>query len=327
MSSPLTAPMPSALPTMPSQPMVNAPPQEMQYDENIGATIVWNISGMLANVACAPFIRAATIRQVHRGKTSDGWRPLAMVLAEEEGMLAGWRGYLARGISVLAQAVYTEIFDDFDNYNNWTGFLWLAPLTGFVLTPFNVVQARRTLDLGIPLSSAKSDDRDDAEPAPGEAPGRWRTLRNGKRVRVQQYDGIWDIVCQVYEKEGITGFWRGCLPSTLKLGLDNLHLFQWMVLFQLFQNEAETILGLGFVVSSELLKYPCDLLIQRQMIDLGGKNMSLWERIKHIWNKEGISGFYNGFLSYDYLIGKSCEWVSTGLIAFILSVAAELSLS
>lgn len=320
MTSPLSAPMPSALPPMATQPMMNTQTPEAQHDENIGATIVWNISGILSNVACAPFIRAGTIRQVHRGKTNDGWQPLAMALAEEEGMLAGWRGYLARGVSMLAQSVYSEIFEDFDEYAHFTSFIWLAPLTGLILTPFNVIQARRTLDLGIPLSAARSS-------TPGEKDSeRWQTLPDGKKVRVQQYDGIFDIICQVYEKDGITGFWRGWLPSTLQLWLDNLHLAQWMVLFQLFQSEAETALGLGFVVSSELLKYPCDLLIQRQMIDLGGKNMSLWERIQYIWEKEGIAGFYNGLLSYDYCIGKTCEYLSTGLIAFILSVAAELSL-
>jgi len=320
--------MPTALPTMPTQSVAAVNTQinqnEMQYDENVGAAIVWNISSMLSNVACAPFIRAATIRQVHRGKSSDGWRPLAMVLAEEEGMLAGWRGYLARGIGVMAQSVYSEMFDDFDSYAHWTSFLWLAPLTSLVLTPFNVIQARRTLDLGIPLSAAKSvrDETADED----QASGRFRTMRDGRKVRVQQYDGIFDIMCQIYETDGISGFWRGWLPSTAQLWLDNLHLFQWMVLFQLFQNEAETAMGLGFVVSAELLKYPCDLLIQRQMIDLGGKNMTLLERIQYIWKKEGIAGFYNGFCSYDYFIGKSCEYVGTGLIAFILSVAAELSM-
>jgi len=265
--------------------------------------MIWNISSIMSNVACAPFIRAATVRQVYRTKKCIGWRPLALVLSDEEGALAGWRGYLARGLTLFASDFYNTLMGDVNRFDNWFSFLCIAPLTSLVLTPFNAIQAYRTLDLGIPQSAARSD--------------RWRTADEKEKAKVQKYDGIWDIMCQIWEKDGILGFYRGWLPCTLKLWIDDLHLLQWIIISNVLQSEDfDGILNLAHAFSVELVTYPWELLIQRQMVDFGEKDLSLLERIKKIWEKEGILGFYNGFFSYDYIVGRSAETVMMVVLAF-----------
>jgi len=275
--------------------------------------LVWNISIALANVACAPMVRAAQIRQVRKDKTSKGWRPLAGVLSDEEGMLAGWRGYLARGITFTVSDLYNNLFSDFNRFDHpWSIFLF-APLTSLVLSPLHAVQINRTVDIGVPLSSVSPRERDDEE------------LKVKKKV--QKYDGYWDTFCQIYETKGFNGFYGGFAPGTVKLLFTDLHLGIFVVLTNAFEDDdmANVVLSFSYVLTRELITYPLDLVANLQMLDFDNENLSFMERVNKIYNEEGLAGFYHGLFTYDTILSTCAETPLTTLIAFVLTVIGGVS--
>lgn len=284
--------------------------QEMQ-DPN--AMLVWNISMALANVACAPLVRASQIRAVRKDLSSKGWRPLAGVLSDQEGLLAGWRGYLARGITFIVSDLYNSQFVNFNRFENpWTIFLF-APLTSLVLTPFYNVQINRTCDVGVPLSSVSARERESGETKSDKV--------------VQKYDGFWDTFCQIYETKGISGLYSGFTASTVKLILVDCHLLAWLAVSNAIGDSdlGNILLSGGFIATRELITYPLDLVTHLQMLDSENENLSFTERVQKTVEEDGVSGLYHGFLSYDNLVGGWVETPLTTLIAFALTVIGEVS--
>lgn len=275
--------------------------------------LVWNISIALANVACAPMVRAAQIRQVRKDKTSKGWRPLAGVLGDEEGMLAGWRGYLARGITFTVSDLYNNLFSDFNRFDHPWSILLFAPMTSLILSPLHAVQINRTVDVGVPMSSISPRERDDEE-------------LKGKKI-VQKYDGYWDTFCQIYETKGVNGFYAGFAPNTVKLLLTDLHLAIFVVLTNAFEDDdmANVLLSFSYVLSRELVTYPLDLVANLQMLDFDNENLSFMDRINKMYKEEGVAAFYHGMVSYDNILATCAETPLTTLIAFVLTIIGGVS--
>jgi len=276
--------------------------------EDPNSMLVWNISIALANVACAPMVRAAQIRQVRKDQSAKGWRPLAGVLSDKEGMMAGWRGYLARGITFTVSDLYNNLFGDFNRFEHpWT-ILLFAPLTSLILSPFHAVQIHRTCDIGVPLSSVTSRDREDEE-------------LKGKKT-IQKYDGYWDTVCQIYETKGFNGFYAGFAPATVKLLLTDLHLAMFVVLTNVLGEDdmANVALSMTYVMTRELVTYPLDLIANLQMLDYENKNLSFMERVNKIHSEDGVGGFYHGIFSYDNVLSLCAETPLTTMVAMALTV-------
>lgn len=287
--------------------------QAMQESQGGGTedldALIWNLAVAISNVACAPFKRAMKIRQAYPEKKSKGWKPLATVLYEEEGLLAGWRGYLASGITFVSNDIYDGAMSGVDRFSSLASLAWFAPATAAVLCPLIAVEAARKCDLGQPLSSAKLD------------------MTEEDLKKLQKYDGIWDVVCKMYDDRGFGGFYDGFLPICTKIWVNDAHLLMWMVISELFAGESsllDSLMSLGFVFGGELVSYPLDLIATRQVL-LSRDELTFTERANSIYEKDGILGFYTGFLSYDYFLGHFSDTICTGVLAFFLSVAAEVS--
>jgi len=287
----------------------------MQQDQiqDPNALFVWNISIALANLACAPLVRAAQIRQVRKDHSSKGWRPLAGVLSDSEGLLAGWRGYLARGITYVISDLYNSQFSNFNRFEYPPSILLFAPVTSLLLAPFYTIQINRTCDVGVPLSSVSARERESGETKSDKV--------------VQKYDGFWDTFCQIYETKGISGFYTGFAPTTVKLLLVDCHLLAWLAISNAMGESdlGHILLSGGFVITRELITYPLDLVANLQMLDYENENLSFLERVQKITDEDGIGGLYHGFFSYDYLVGGWVETPLTTLIAFALTVIGEVS--
>ena len=135
------------------------------------------------------------------------------------------------------------------------------------------------------------------------------------------YSSIWDGTKQIYETEGIFGFYRGLVPSLFGVTHGAL---QFMAYEELKSWRARAILGkqedlssADYLALSSLAKmfagittYPYQVVRARlQMYDAGQIYSSARDVVRQVWKKEGFMGFYKG-LGPNLLRVLPSTWVT-----------------
>jgi len=275
--------------------------------------IIWGVLNSAANVACAPLERALLIRQVRKQNGSVGWKPAAWNYMEKEGLLSGWRGYIARGVSSLILEFFNGGFQDI-KYDNYTSLFWTTMVTTLVTTPLRAIEVHRMSDVGEPLSHKRI--RDEKARHEGEEPQ--------ESDRYQLYDNYFDAASHIYNTKGLLGFYDGYTANLLKSVVWDFNFILWVQITSAFSGDdfVDTLLSFGYMASSQLINYPLQLLMNRMILDLEKKQYGLLDRIQSILAEEGILGFYEGFASYDHICQSWGETaVSTGLALTLSAVA------
>jgi len=277
--------------------------------------MIWGVLNCGANIICAPLERALLIRQMRKKKGSVGWKPAALKYMETEGLLAGWRGYVARGVSNLVYEFFSAAFQDY-KYDNYTSLFWTTGIQTLITTPLLAIEAHRMSDTGEPLSWKRI--RDQKARHEGEEPK--------ESDRYQLYDNYFSAASHIYNTRGFLGFWDGYSANLLRSLIWEFNFVFWVQITSAYSGTdmADFLLSVGYMASSQLVNYPLQLLMNRMILDLEKKEYNLWDRLQAMVAEEGILGFYRGFASYDHICQAWGETgVSTGL-AFGLSAVALL---
>ena len=135
------------------------------------------------------------------------------------------------------------------------------------------------------------------------------------------YHSIADGATQIYKSEGISGFYRGLVPSLFGVTHGAI---QFMAYEQLKIYRAKTLTGVqkdlgagDFLVLSGLAKviagsstYPYQVVRARlQMYDADRTYKSARDVVRQVWRKEGLRGFYKG-LGPNLLRVLPSTWVT-----------------
>jgi solute carrier family 25 (mitochondrial folate transporter), member 32 len=127
-----------------------------------------------------------------------------------------------------------------------------------------------------------------------DAPGAYRTMADG--------------VSQIYRREGLKGFYRGLVPSLFGVSHGAIQ----FVAYEQLKNWEAARRGIGtgdlnnieYLATSSASKifagsitYPYQVLRSRlQMYEAGSTYRGVGDVMKQVWKKEGIRGFYKGYV-------------------------------
>ncbi|KAL0489791.1 mitochondrial substrate carrier family protein B [Acrasis kona] len=151
------------------------------------------------------------------------------------------------------------------------------------------------------------------------------------RLSAQQdrivYKGIGDALVVIFKQEGISGLYRGLVPTLYGIApyvALNFTLYERLKFYAMQYQKSEDLgivmkLGLGAVSGTvaQTITYPFDVVRRRmQMLGYGGQKVaytSMTEGFKHVYKKYGFFGFYKGLVP-NYL--KVIPVVSINFIVY-----------
>jgi solute carrier family 25 phosphate transporter 23/24/25/41 len=255
------------------------------------------IAGIVSRTAVSPLERLKILYQVQqitghdvKAKYTTQFQSLKRILTEE-GILGFFKGNGANcirvfpytGIQFLCMSEYSKFFKSFTNKQSLS--VWekqfvggMAGLTSVVFTfPLDLVRGRLTAQ--------------------------------GGAIESVQYNGLMDGCLKIWRSEGLKGLYSGITPTligiypyvalnyttyeTLKEHAPNGDTFTWRIF-------SATVSG----TTGQTVAYPLDLLRRRfQLQSMPGNPLPVEKRytsVRHavsvIYEKEGVAGFYKGFL-------------------------------
>jgi Mitochondrial carrier protein len=130
-----------------------------------------------------------------------------------------------------------------------------------------------------------------------------------------EYKSIFSAVCKIYKKEGISGFYKGTIPSLMKdVPYSGLQYSLYQSIMgcneRIRENKIGIVIAAGLSSSMAIMiTYPFDNLRVRAQFNQGSP-MKMLGLIKEIFEKEGIKGFYKGYLPrlIKKIFGGAITW-------------------
>ncbi|KAM7009275.1 mitochondrial adenyl nucleotide antiporter SLC25A24 [Tautogolabrus adspersus] len=245
------------------------------------------IAGSVSRTGTAPLDRLKVFRQVHgsidlKGNVLSGFQSMV----KEGGLRSLWRG---NGMNVLKIAPETAIkFSAYEQIKN-------------VIRGRNESRNLRLHERFFAGSLAGATAQTAIYPM--EVLKTRLTLRKSG-----QYSGIADCAKQILQREGVTAFYKGYLPTMLSIvpyaGID-LAVYETLKFSWLNRNRGVVdpgvmvLVGCGAVSSTcgQLASYPLALIrtrMQAQASVKGAPKPSMLALIHNILTKEGVAGLYRG---------------------------------
>ncbi|TKR81255.1 hypothetical protein L596_015157 [Steinernema carpocapsae] len=289
----VTTAAPAAAIRMPLLPDVN---HLTKFAKDLGAGAV---SGCLAKTIMAPTERVKIILQLQNAQSTisatkrySGILDCFIRVPREQGVFSFWRGNLVNIFRACSQESLSFAFKDLfkiwlihevDHKEQYARFLAGNVLAGglsgvvtyCIIYPLDFIRTRLAIDMGKGAS--------------------------------REFNGLVDCTRKIARAEGITGLYRGFLPS-----LQYIFIFR-SVYFGLFDsgkvlmcNDGEHIsLGRAFALAqfvsftAGIASYPLDTIRRRLMLQAGKSTVlyrGTWDCTKKIVVNEGPKAFFNGAL-------------------------------
>lgn len=251
--------------------------------------------GIVAKTIAAPAERVKLLLQTQSAnpkvtKSYNGIIDCLIRTVRDDGFWSLWRGNWAnvvryfptQALNFAFKDVYEKILNPYDPKKDPKLFIMGNILSGgmagtcasFFVYPLDFARTRLGVDIG----------------------------RKGQR----QFTGIYDVMKTVYKHDGIQGLYKGMGPGIIGIFLyRGLYFGVYDSGKTLFlrknANAFEKFLFAQFcVLLSEGVSYPTDTVKRKLMLQAGRdevKYKGALDCAKQIWNAEGISGFWRGYLS------------------------------
>jgi len=277
-------------------PQTNTTKEHHRHKENFLANLLsGGVAGAIAKTAAAPAERVKLLLQTESAnlkvkKPYNGVIDCLTRTVKEDGFWSLWRGNWAnvvryfptQALNFAFKDIYEVRFNPYDPkiepgkyfIGNIVSGGMAGTTTTFFVYPLDFARTRLGVDIG--------------------------------RGSERQFRGIFDVIKTIYKHDGITGLYKGIGPGIIGIFLyRGLYFGVYDSGKALFLNkDASGITKFFFaqfcVLLSEGVSYPTDTVKRKLMLQAGRDEVqykSAMDCTRQIWEKEGIKGFWKGYLS------------------------------
>lgn len=288
--------------------------------------VLGGTSGVIAKTACAPLERVKILLQVqaNNSQLTEAMKYKGIVdcmsrVRKEQGMVAFWRGNFANCLRYFPTQAMNFAFKEkyqsmFVRPKEEVGFaMWFL---GFLAA--GGAAGATALTVTYPLEFTYT--RLAADVGGGHGHGAPAPAAGAAAPAQRQYTGIVDCIIKTVKSDGIRGIYRGYGPSVAGIivyragyfGLYDFSKIYVMPALNLGQGAdahsakgvmTKFIFALNIDIFSAMCAYPLDTVRRNMMMMSGQKEKKFTSSLgcfKHIYQEQGVSGFYKGALMNSF---------------------------